>query len=300
MITYQGLQKMTAGESGKAFGLALGVFDGYHLGHQAVIDAARGEGRTGVLTFDPHPVEVLAPRKAPRKIMGSLAHQEMVLADFGVDFLVVVEFTREFANVSGREFAEDLVATGVRRLAAGHDWSFGKGRSGNVDLLKDWVPEVQVTKVEAVLADGERISSSAIRSALTEGDLERVAALLGRDYSVLGEVKQGKQLGRQLGFPTANVEVADELLPSNGVYAISGRWQEEWIAGVANVGTRPTVDDSMKRSLEVHLFSDEVPDRYGWFLEVAFHRKIREEKKFASIEELKAQMAQDLLEAKGS
>lgn len=299
VITYRGLGELKAGESGSEFGLALGVFDGFHLGHQAVIDAARGAGRVGVLTFDPPPVEILAPgRKAPRKIIGSLAHQERVLAELKVDFLVVVEFTREFAAVSGREFADELAATGVKRLAAGHDWSFGKGRSGNVDLLDEWVEGIEVFKVEPVCAGEERISSSSIRVALEEGDLEKAARLLGREYYVFGEVQQGKQLGRTLGFPTANVAVAEELLPANGVYAVTARWENHQVSGVANVGTRPTVDASMKRNLEVHLFSNDVPDAYGWMLEVGFTRKIRAEKKFNGIDELKAQIIADIAAAK--
>lgn len=299
---YRGLQGLTKGEYGKDFGLALGVFDGVHLGHQAVIDAARGVGRIGVLSFDPHPVEVLAPGKAPRKIIASLAHQERILKDIGVDFLVVVEFTREFANVAGRDFAENLFATGARKLAAGHDWSFGKNRSGSIDLLKEWADGadgVEVVKVDPLAAGGERISSSRIRAALQKGDLKKAADLLGRNYSVYGKVKQGKQLGRQLGFPTANVEVVEDFLPANGVYAIFAKWSGEWIPGVANVGTRPTVDDSMRRSLEVHLFSEKVPDDYGWMLEVGFQRKIRDERKFDGIEDLKAQIAKDSAEARG-
>ncbi|MGJ8695700.1 MAG: riboflavin biosynthesis protein RibF [Verrucomicrobiaceae bacterium] len=297
MPIYRSLDELAEAESD--FGLALGVFDGLHLGHQAVIEAARGCGRTGLLTFDPHPVQVLAPERAPRRILTSLEHQERILASLGVDFLTVIEFTREFAAIPAEDFARALYATGVSRLAAGHDWTFGRGRLGSIDLLKEWAEGVVVEKVEPVLLRGERISSTRIRVALAEGDLARTAALLGRPYSVYGEVKEGRQLGRTLGFPTANVAVAHEQLPPNGVYAIEGRWNGDWVKGVANVGTRPTVDESARRSLEVHLFSDEVPDAYGWFLEVGFERKIREEKKFVGIEELKSQIARDVEEAKG-
>ena len=285
---------MTKGESSKDFGLALGVFDGFHRGHQAVIDAARGVGRVGVLTFHPHPVEVLAPGKAPRKIITSLAHQALVLEELKVDFLVVVEFTRKFASIPGKNFATSLARTGAQRLTAGHDWSFGKDRSGNIDLLKTWAEEIEIIKVEPVLLGGERISSSLIRAALSIGDLSQAKHLLGRDYSVFGEVKKGKQLGRQLGVPTANVDAPEESFPADGVYAISAKWDDEWVQGVANIGVRPTVDDSMKRSLEVHLFSNNVPNEYGWMLEVGFTQKIRDEKKFNGIDELKAQIARDI------
>ncbi|MDA8975806.1 riboflavin biosynthesis protein RibF [Akkermansiaceae bacterium] len=296
MQTYRGLSEMALRESD--FGLALGVFDGLHLGHQAVIDVARGSARTGLLTFDPHPVQVLALDRAPRRILTSLAHQELILESLGVDFLCVVEFTREFAAIPAEDFAKDLVESGAQRFAAGHDWTFGKGRGGDVEKLAQWVSPIPVTVVEPVLHEGKRISSTLIRQALAADDLATAAAFLGRPYSVFGEVKQGRQLGRQLGFPTANVDVAQEQLPPNGVYLIKARWQGEWVKGVANVGVRPTVDDSSRRSLEAHLFSDDVPDSYGWEVEVGFIEKIREEKKFSGIDELKAQIDRDIQSAK--
>ncbi len=279
-------------EAGLSCGLALGVFDGVHLGHQAVIDAARGVGQVGVLTFDPHPVQVLAPDRAPRRILASLDHQKKILAELGVDFMVVMNFTKEFAARESRDFADELFATGVKRLAAGEDWSFGKGRAGNMTCLAEWGSEagVEVVAVEAVELGGERISSTRIRKCLQDGDLEEAAEMLGRPYSVFGKVRKGRQLGRTIGFPTANVVVGEEQLPPNGVYVIEGNG----IPGVANIGTRPTVDDSMERSLEVHLFSDEIPMEYDWDLEVGFLKKIREEKKFGGVEELKEQIAKDV------
>ncbi|MDB4408706.1 riboflavin biosynthesis protein RibF [Akkermansiaceae bacterium] len=303
MNVYRSLQEVADAEAHLgSFGLALGVFDGFHLGHQAVIGAARGAGRVGVLTFDPHPAEVFSPGNSPRRILGSIDHQIKVLEELGLDFLVVLEFTREFAAIPAEEFAQLLIATGVQRLAAGYDWNFGKGRTGNVDRLKKWAGDITVEKVEAILLGGEPISSTRIRDALASGDLERAAQFLGRPYSIYGEVRQGRQLGRQLGFPTANVAAEETFLPANGVYAIQGKWNNESnerIPGVANVGTRPTVDDSMKRSLEVHLFSNAVPDCYGWELEVGFLSKIREETKFNGVDDLKAQIAQDIETARG-
>lgn len=300
MKIYRSLQEVTDTEAHLGpFGLALGVFDGFHLGHQAVISAARGIGKVGVLTFDPHPAEVFSPGHSPRRILGSIDHQIKVLEELAVDFLVVIEFTTEFAAVPAEDFAKLLISSGVQRLAAGYDWNFGKGRIGNIDRLKEWAGDITVEKVEAILLDGEPISSTRIRDALASGDLERAAQFLGRPYSVYGEVRQGRQLGRQLGFPTANVATEEAFLPANGVFAIQGKFNDQWIPGVANVGTRPTVDDSMKRSLEVHLFSDAVPDRYGWKLEVGFLRKIRDEKKFNGVEELKAQIIKDIETARG-
>ncbi len=278
------------------FGLALGVFDGVHLGHQAVIDAARGAGKVGVLTFDPHPVQVLAPDRAPRRILSNLDHKARILSKLGVDFMVVIGFSREFASREARDFADALFVSGVKKLSAGNDWSFGRGREGNMQRLQEWGSEVEVEvcEVAAVLQDGIRISSTRIRKCLQEVNLDQVAAMLGRPYSVFGEVVRGKQLGRTIGFPTANVAVSDEVLPPNGVYVVEGNG----IPGVANIGTRPTVDDSRARSLEVHLFADDLPMEYGWELEVGFVRKIRDEQKFDSLEELKKQIASDVRTAR--
>jgi riboflavin kinase/FMN adenylyltransferase len=279
----------------RSFGLALGVFDGVHLGHQAVIAAARGVGDLGVLTFDPHPVQVLAPNHAPRRILSSLDQKKRLLSGLGVDFLVIIEFSPEFAAREARKFADDLFATGVKKLSAGDDWSFGRGREGNMQRLREWGSEsgVDVLEISAILQDGLRISSTRIRKCLQEEDLDSVATMLGRHYSVLGTVVRGRQLGRTIGFPTANVVVADEVLPPNGVYVVEGNG----IPGVANIGTRPTVDDSRGRSLEVHLFTDDLPMDYGWELEVGFLRKIRDEQKFQSLEELRNQIQCDVQNA---
>ncbi|MDA7515733.1 riboflavin biosynthesis protein RibF [Akkermansiaceae bacterium] len=293
MQVLHGLKELS--DFDRSFGLALGVFDGVHLGHQAVIAAARGVGDLGVLTFDPHPVQVLAPNHAPRRILSSLDQKKRLLSGLGVDFLVIIEFSPEFAAREARKFADDLFATGVKKLSAGDDWSFGRGREGNMQRLREWGSEsgVDVLEISAILQDGLRISSTRIRKCLQEEDLDSVATMLGRHYSVLGTVVRGRQLGRTIGFPTANVVVADEVLPPNGVYVVEGNG----IPGVANIGTRPTVDDSRGRSLEVHLFTDDLPMDYGWELEVGFLRKIRDEQKFQSLEELRNQIQCDVQNA---
>ena len=293
MQVLHGLKELS--DFDRSFGLALGVFDGVHLGHQAVIAAARGVGDLGVLTFDPHPVQVLAPNHAPRRILSSLDQKKRLLSGLGVDFLVIIEFSPEFAAREAREFADDLFATGVKKLSAGDDWSFGRGREGNMQRLREWGSEsgVDVLEISAILQDGLRISSTRIRKCLQEEDLDSVATMLGRHYSVLGTVVRGRQLGRTIGFPTANVVVADEVLPPNGVYVVEGNG----IPGVANIGTRPTVDDSRGRSLEVHLFTDDLPMDYGWELKVGFLRKIRDEQKFQSLEELRNQIQCDVQNA---
>lgn len=291
METFKSLTDL-AEAGGPEFGLALGVFDGVHRGHQAVIDEARGLPRLGVLTFEPHPVEVLAPQKSHRRILSGIEHKKRILGELGVDFVVVIPFTREFAMAAAEEFAKDLFRTGVKRLSAGEDWTFGKERRGTMTLLGDLGEKegIEVRAKSPVLMGGERVSSTRVRRLILDGELRGAADLLGRPYSVYGTVRRGKQLGRTIGFPTANVSVADELLPSNGVYLI----ESDGVKGVANVGLRPTVETSQRRSLEVHLFSDAVPDAYDWEIEVGFVEKIREEKKFTSLEELKAQIGADV------
>ena len=268
------------------------MFDGVHLGHQAVIDAARGSGKVGVLTFEPHPVQVLAPDRAPRRILANLEHKKRILETLGVDFMVVIKFNHEFASQAAEDFAGELFQSGVKRLAAGEDWSFGKERKGNMALLTEWGKDVgvEVAEVAAVMQNGERISSTRIRQCLRDENLAGAEEMLGRPYSVFGKVEKGRQLGRTIGIPTANVVVNEEQLPPNGVYVVEGNG----IQGVANIGVRPTVDDSPRRSLEAHLFSKDIPMTYGWDLEVAFLEKIREEQEFDSVEKLRLQIARDI------
>ena len=297
MTRYRSLEELARGEINQGdFGIALGVFDGVHLGHQAVIQAVKSFGRTGVLTFEPHPIQILAPERAPRKILASLEHKEKILKDHGVDFMIVIPFTKEFAMRDAMSFAEELANSGVSQLSAGDDWVFGKERRGNMKRLAEWCPGVQVWPVPAVMLHGERVSSTRIRQCLRDGNLKSASEMLGRAYAVYGEVKEGEKLGRTIGFPTANVALEEEQLPGNGVYVVNGRWKGEWIRGVANVGVKPTVSDQNRRSLEVHFLEQNVPDHYGWKVEVAFLKKIREEAQFSSLEELKEQIAKDVEE----
>ena len=283
-------------EMGGEFGLALGIFDGVHLGHQAVIEAARvAGGKLGVVTFDPHPARVLFPEKVAARVLTSLEHKRDLLAKMGVDFLVVLPFTKERAGQAARDFAEELFASGVRRISVGEDWRFGKGRAGGVEELREWGGEkgVEVCVAEAVDLEGGRISSTRIRKALGEGNFSLTEKLLGRLYSVTGMVVEGRKLGREIGFPTANVATEEEKLPLNGVHVVRIDWGEGGMPGVANVGRRPTVEDGGRRMLEVHVLAEGVPDLYGREVEVSFLKMIREERKFGSVEELKGQIGKD-------
>ena len=291
--------------------LALGVFDGVHLGHRAVIEVAvegarASGGVPGAMTFEPHPIQVLAPDRAPRRILASLEHKENLLEELGVEVLLVLEFTNELAQQPADEFASELLgAPTLRQVAVGEDWKFGKDRGGTVDLLRALGEEhgVAVSAIAPVMIDGERVSSTRVRQALRDGNLVAAAAMLGRPYTVMGKVVRGEELGRKLGIPTANIAVGGEQLPPDGVYAVLGTVSGESRPGVANLGVRPTVDGE-QRLLEVHLLDFE-GNLYGQEVEVQFGKRLRGEKKFGDLGELKEQVLRDLeagkaLFAKGS
>lgn len=287
--------------------LAIGVFDGVHLGHQAVIStsarhAAEAGGRPVVVTFDPHPVKVLRPNDAPRLITAT-QHKIALIRDLGVSHLLVLPFDRNFAATAPEDFVEQLVAHSrpLREICVGHEWSFGKGRAGNLALLKQLglKHNFNVVGVEAVTVNGEVVSSTAIRKAVAEGNLVKATQMLGREYTILGTVIAGEKLGRKLGFPTANLSAHSEQFPPNGVYVIEARRAGTLHRGVANLGYRPTVSGKQpERLLELHLF-DFDKEIYGEEMEVRFLRYLRQEQRFESLEALKAQIARDVEEARG-
>jgi riboflavin kinase/FMN adenylyltransferase len=283
--------------------LALGVFDGVHVGHRAVVGrvlaAAKAKGgRTVVVTFDPHPIRVLAPDKAPRALLATLDHKAHLLAELGVDVLLAISFDAAFAKVEAEDFLKSLCMPSVKTLAVGEDWRFGHARRGDVAMLKRFSNTHGFTleAVPPVMADGERISSTRIRQAIRDGNVSGVAAMLGRPYSIEGTVREGKMLGRQLGFPTANLLPGDVQLPPDGVWVVRVGVDGIQHGGVANLGFRPTVNGDAQL-LEVHLF-DFSGDLYGTNVEVTFLDYIRAEKKFGSLDELKAQIACDAVEAR--
>jgi len=289
--------------------LAVGVFDGLHLGHRAVLDRARQEadrlGGTPVpLSFDPHPARLLRPEQAPL-LLTATEHKLRLLSSLGFKETLLLSFDEALATMSAEEFITQL-ATHAHPLAAicvGYQWSFGKGRQGNLQQLavlgnalhfaEIGVPEVDI--------DGEAVSSTRIRNAVATGSLELAKRLLGRPYTVMGRVEHGRALGRTIGFPTANLKLFNEQLPPEGVYAVKVTRGEspEIILGVANLGSRPTVaspSTSHSPSLEVHLlgFSG---DLYSEVLEVEFVSHLRPEQKFNSLNELSSQIAIDAHQA---
>lgn len=286
--------------------LAIGVFDGVHLGHRAVIeralnDARAAKGTAVVITFDPHPVRVLRPEKAPR-LLTSTPHKIRLIRELGVQHLLVIRFDAEFAATPPDVFIRDLAGScrQLREICVGHQWSFGKGRAGNLDLLKQLGDQLGFDEVgvHAVRIDDEIVSSTLIRHAVETGELAAASRLLGREFTILGTVVEGDHLGKKLGFPTANLSAHNEQYPPNGVYAVAADWRGRKLRGVVNIGVRPTIAHaSGERVLEVHLF-DFAEEIYGDEIEVAFRKFLRPEQKFASLDELRAQIARDVEQAR--
>ena len=281
--------------------LAVGVFDGLHLGHQEVIraaqeHAAQHHGTAVVATFDPHPAQVLRPGAAPKLLCGA-RHQQLALEQIGIFHLLACPFTEETAQTSAQDFILQLIRAGrpLGCISVGYAWKFGRQREGDIHLLMELGQRhgFAVYGVPAVQIDGEVVSSTLIREAVAKGDFARAAHFLGREYSVLGTVVEGQRLGRQLGFPTANVNVENEQLPPLGVYAVQMRTGQTWRPAVANLGRRPSVLASAEPLLEVHI-PGWCGDLYGQEVEVRFTRFIRPEMKFQGLDELKAQIQRDV------
>jgi riboflavin kinase / FMN adenylyltransferase len=285
--------------------VTIGNFDGVHLGHRAILGrvlrrARELEAQAVAITFDPHPLKVLRPEMS-LPLLTTCDQKLALLAATGLDAVVVLPFTQDLAALPPRDFVRQYFCERlqVREVVVGHDYRFGRGREGNIDLLKEMGQQYGFTVqvVWAVEADGAVVSSSLIRALLRLGKVSEAARLLGRSYGVVGQVVRGKgRGGKLLGVPTANLRPANELLPASGIYAVRVRRGGATIPGVANIGTCPTFDNQ-ELSLEVHLleFSGEL---YGENLEVHFVSRLREERRFASIEALAAQIHADIAQAR--
>ena len=277
--------------------VALGNFDGFHKGHQAVVgravERARAEGRPAlVATFDPHPVRYFRPDTPPFRLT-SLNQRERLFADAGADAMIVFPFNATLASLTAEQFVVERLA-GVAGVVTGEDFTFGKGRGGNVDVLAELGSRHGfVAEAVAPVDDGiEAVSSSRIRDALQSGDCETATRLLTRPFAVEGVVQHGDKNGRKLGFPTANIDMASYLRPLYGIYAVRGRLPDGTMRdGVANLGIRPTFDPP-KELLEPFLF-DFSGDLYGQTIEVEFHAFIRAEAKFDTLDALVSRMEHD-------
>jgi riboflavin kinase/FMN adenylyltransferase len=280
--------------------VALGNFDGFHLGHQAVVNRAiqrafHERRPVIVATFDPHPVAFFKPDLPPFRLT-TLDQRQALFTHAGADAMLVFEFGSALASMEAEEFIADVLAKqiGAAGVVTGDDFTFGKGRSGDVPLLKT-IGEghgVIAEAVAQVVIDRERVSSGRIRDCLIAGDIGHATHLLSRDFAIEGVVQRGDARGRELGYPTANLELADYQRPKYGIYAVRVTLEDgSEHPGVASLGVRPTFDPP-RELLEAHLF-DVDRELYGEKIEVALHAFIREEKKFESIDELVAEMRGD-------
>jgi len=282
--------------------LALGNFDGFHQGHQAVVGEAiawaSAEGRPCIVaTFDPHPVRHFRPDAEPFRLT-TLDQREELFAAAGADAMLVFHFDAAMAEMPAALWAEGMVSRhiGATGVVTGEDFTFGKGRGGNPGLLRE--RGVETRTVGPVHDDEGPISSSRIREALKAGDCETATRLLTRPFAIRGVVQHGDKRGRTIGFPTANLELGTYLRPHYGIYAVTGALPGGKVAhGAANLGVRPTFDPP--RELLEPYFFDFDGDLYGREIEVGFHHFLRPEAKFASLEELSAQMEKDCAEARG-
>ena len=283
--------------------ITVGTFDGVHRGHQGVISYMRrmadAEGlRVVVVTFDPHPQIVLArPDREPLALLTSIEERCERLSNVGVDDVVVIPFTTEFAQTPADEFVRELVSfIDVQHFFIGHDHAFGKNRGGNEELLRHLGAELgfYVERIPPLETEGIVVSSTLVRKTLKSGDVELAASMLGTPYIVRGTVVKGDGRGRTLGIPTANVVPAEphKLMPANGVYVVTVRHGDAEYLAMANIGVRPTFTSDTAPTLEVHILQFD-NDIYNTTLDVKFHKRLRGEQKFESREEFLVQLEQD-------
>jgi riboflavin kinase/FMN adenylyltransferase len=303
---YRDLDRLDASHAGAV--IAIGNFDGVHLGHQAVIRQARAmademNAPLGILLFDPHPRQYFKPDDDPFRLT-KINRRASLLGRYGADFVLALAFDEAMSQCTSDKFINDILIgkLNIRGVVVGHDFHYGKGRQGTPDTLLQAGKGLgfQVNIIEAItdpsFQDHPPISSSRVRKFLREGDCEQANTLLGHVWSIEGEVQQGDQRGRTIGFPTANIELDDYIRPAFGVYAVHARIDDGsetglYVAGVANLGMRPTVGTPAPR-LEVHLF-DYDGDLYGKELSVGFHKFLRPEIKFEDFDALKKQISLD-------
>ena len=284
--------------------LTLGVFDGLHLGHQlimsTVVERARAVGAVPtVITFDPHPRAVLHPESAP-PLLQTFDQKIEAFGVLGIEQTIVLRFTPEFASVRAQEFLRDVIMDRLhaRQVYLGKGFAFGHNREGNIELLRRVGGELGFVagEVPEVRLRGRRVSSSKIRELLTRGHVNLARRMLGRPYGVEARVEHGSERGHQLGFPTANLHPHNRVIPKNGVYVTGTLIEGQWRRSVTNVGLRPTFGDATEPSVETFVMNWD-GDLYGDVVRVRFLHRLRDERKFSSIDELKTQISRDVARA---
>jgi riboflavin kinase/FMN adenylyltransferase len=284
--------------------ITVGSFDGIHRGHRLVLDRLINIGKSNnlrsvLVTFDPHPQIVLKNKhKEPLKLLSTLEEKLKILESLGIENVWIINFTKEFANTDARDFIKNYLVdkAGVSKILLGYDHLFGKNREGNEDLLIEMGNEFNFSleKIDPFELENAAVSSTKIRKALYESDIVSANKMLGRNYNIIGEVIKGKQRGRGIGYPTANIlpDHKNKLIPSPGVYVVQSFIDENQYYGMCNLGVRPTFGDLNQELLEIHFF-DLNQDLYGKRLNIEFLEFIREEQKFGVLEELVNQLNND-------
>jgi riboflavin kinase/FMN adenylyltransferase len=282
--------------------LTIGTFDGVHMGHKVILKSVAEQardmnGESVLITFEPHPRKLLFPEQ-PLKLLTPLEQKLKLIEAAGIQNIVVVPFTQDFAGLSAQEYVENFLVEYFhpRSIIIGYDHHFGHDRKGNIELLKEFATKYQYRLVEipAQLIESAAVSSTKIRRALEQGHVHEAAQMLGRNYSITGAVVKGSQLGRTIGYPTANIMPAEpeQLIPANGIYAVRVKWDGHLFGGMMSIGFNPTVTEKKDLRIEVNLF-DFDRDIYNHMLKIEFVAWLREEEKFNSIDELKEQLAKD-------
>lgn len=271
--------------------LAIGNFDGVHLGHRAIIETAKSKGLTpALLTFYPHPSKLFRP-ETPAPRINTISHNFRLLRDAGVEVLFVQRFDKAFAKTTAEMFINHdlIVRYNAKHIIVGADFAFGHQRQGNVAMLE--AAGLRVSALKPIMAEGAACSSTRIRKAIAEGNIAQANLLLGRPFSITARVQKGQQKGRTIGFPTLNLKLRNDLVsPRYGVYAVSANGQK----AIANFGVRPSIANSQEAWLEIHLLNPKIIPQYGDKITIEFHRFIRPEQKFANIEALQKQIAHDI------
>ena len=284
--------------------LTIGIFDGVHTGHKYIMERLRSiakscKGESVVFTLWPHPRQVLNKDVENLRYLSTFDEKILLLDKTGIDHLIVHEFTKEFAQLGSCEFIKDILIKkiGIKHLVIGYNHKFGRNREGDFQNLKECAKTYNFSfeQLDAVKNGGEKISSSSIRDLLLQGRLDAANSYLGYDYFLQGKVTGGNRVGRQIGFPTANITPHDEhkLIPADGVYAVNLKLEKKIFKGMLNIGFRPTIDHGEKsKTIEVNIFEFE-GDLYGRDVTLYFRKRIRDEKKFENIEQLKQQLVLD-------
>ncbi|WP_372973538.1 bifunctional riboflavin kinase/FAD synthetase [Muriicola sp.] len=298
MITVQSISKY---DKNQASVITIGTFDGVHIGHRLILERLINDARVNnrvavVLTFFPHPRMVLQ-KDTDLKLLNTIEEKKQILDELGIDYLIIQPFTKTFSRLSATAFVRDVLVNSLhtKKVIIGYDHRFGRNRNANINDLIAFgnaldfeVEEIPAQEIEAVA-----VSSTKIRNALLQGDIATANSYLGYDYMLSGKVVKGKGLGKQLGFPTANllIEESYKLIPKNGVYVVRSNFKGRTVYGMMNIGFNPTVAGE-EHSIEIHFFDVE-EDLYGQFIQVSIMEWIREEQKFSSLDELKEQLSRD-------